>query len=97
MTDFNKVFNHFVKVIVCAINGIDVFRIFDAMNDMRNIERAVKAVLNTDAHAQGTISYTTSPVHTTDKWVEQAKQVYYHPQEVEQRHLMVLKAVTVLE
>ena len=57
----------------CAINGIDVFRIFDAMNDMRNIERAVKAVLNTDAHAQGTISYTTSPVHTTDKWVEQAK------------------------
>lgn len=54
----------------CAINGIDVFRIFDAMNDMRNIERAVKAVLNTDAHAQGTISYTTSPVHTIAKWVE---------------------------
>lgn len=59
----------------CAVNGIDVFRIFDAMNDMRNIERAVKAVLNTDAHAQGTISYTTSPVHTTDKWVEQAKKI----------------------
>ncbi len=59
----------------CAVNGIDVFRIFDAMNDMRNIERAVKAVLNTDAHAQGTISYTTSPVHTTDKWVEQAKRI----------------------
>lgn len=59
----------------CAINGIDVFRIFDAMNDMRNIEQAVKAVLNTDAHAQGTISYTTSPVHTTDKWVEQAKRI----------------------
>jgi oxaloacetate decarboxylase alpha subunit len=57
----------------CAINGIDVFRIFDAMNDMRNIERAVKAVLNTDAHAQGTISYTTSPVHTVAKWVEQGK------------------------
>lgn len=57
----------------CAVNGIDVFRIFDAMNDMRNIERAVKAVLNTDAHAQGTISYTTSPVHTTAKWVEQGK------------------------
>ncbi len=54
----------------CVINGIDVFRIFDAMNDMRNIERAVKAVLNTDAHAQGTISYTTSPVHTIAKWVE---------------------------
>lgn len=57
----------------CAINGIDVFRIFDAMNDMRNIEHAVKAVLNTDAHAQGTISYTISPVHTTAKWVEQGK------------------------
>ena len=59
----------------CAINGIDVFRIFDAMNDMRNIERAVKAVLNTDAHAQGTISYTTSPFHTIPKWVEQGKQI----------------------
>jgi oxaloacetate decarboxylase alpha subunit len=59
----------------CVINGIDVFRIFDAMNDMRNIEQAVKAVLTTDAHAQGTISYTTSPVHTIDKWVEQGKQI----------------------
>lgn len=57
----------------CVVNGIDVFRIFDAMNDMRNIERAVKAVLNTDAHAQGTISYTTSPVHTIDKWIEQGR------------------------
>ncbi|MGZ8226273.1 MAG: sodium-extruding oxaloacetate decarboxylase subunit alpha [Methylococcaceae bacterium] len=59
----------------CAINGIDVFRIFDAMNDMRNIERAVKAVLVTDAHAQGTISYTTSPVHTIDMWVNLGKQI----------------------
>jgi oxaloacetate decarboxylase alpha subunit len=59
----------------CAVNGIDVFRIFDAMNDMRNIERAVKAVLNTDAHAQGTISYTTSPVHTIDLWVDLGKQI----------------------
>jgi len=59
----------------CAINGIDVFRIFDAMNDMRNIDRAVKAVLNTDAHAQGTISYTTSPVHTMDMWVDLGKQI----------------------
>ncbi len=57
----------------CVVNGIDVFRIFDAMNDMRNIERAVKAVLNTDAHAQGTISYTTSPVHTIAKWIEQGR------------------------
>lgn len=59
----------------CAINGIDVFRVFDAMNDMRNIERAIKAVLNTDAHAQGTISYTTSPVHSIDKWVEQGRMI----------------------
>ncbi len=59
----------------CAINGIDVFRIFDAMNDMRNIEHAVKAVLRTDAHAQGTISYTTSPVHTMDMWVDLGKQI----------------------
>jgi len=59
----------------CVVNGMDVFRIFDAMNDMRNIEQAVKAVLNTDAHAQGTISYTTSPVHTIDKWVEQGRKI----------------------
>lgn len=59
----------------CAVNGIDVFRIFDAMNDMRNIEHAVKAVLNTNAHAQGTISYTTSPVHTLDVWVDLGKQI----------------------
>ncbi len=59
----------------CVVNGIDVFRIFDAMNDMRNIEHAIKAVLNTDAHAQGAISYTISPVHTTAKWIEQGKQI----------------------
>ncbi|MEQ1528834.1 MAG: pyruvate carboxylase subunit B, partial [Methylococcales bacterium] len=59
----------------CAVNGIDVFRIFDAMNDMRNIQHAVKAVLHTDAHAQGTISYTTSPVHTIDLWVDLGKQI----------------------
>lgn len=59
----------------CAVNGIDVFRIFDAMNDMRNIEHAVKAVLNTNAHAQGTISYTTSAVHTMDAWVNLGKQI----------------------
>ncbi len=59
----------------CVVNGIDVFRIFDAMNDMRNIERAVKAVLNTDAHAQGTISYTISPVHTIEKWLEQGRTI----------------------
>jgi oxaloacetate decarboxylase alpha subunit len=56
-----------------AKNGVDVFRIFDAMNDPRNLETAIKAVKATGKHAQGTISFTTSPVHTTDMWVEYAK------------------------
>ncbi|MGB4497614.1 MAG: sodium-extruding oxaloacetate decarboxylase subunit alpha [Methylococcaceae bacterium] len=59
----------------CAANGIDVFRIFDAMNDMRNIEHAVKAVKNTGKHAQGTLSYTTSPVHTMKTWVDLGKTI----------------------
>jgi len=59
----------------CAVNGVDVFRVFDAMNDMRNIELALKAVKKQGKHAQGTISYTTSPVHTIDTWVEQGKRI----------------------
>ena len=59
----------------CAINGIDIFRIFDAMNDMRNIRRAVTAVLETGKHAQGTLSYTVSPVHNIDLWVSLGKQI----------------------
>jgi oxaloacetate decarboxylase alpha subunit len=56
-------------------NGIDVFRIFDAMNDVRNLQQAVKATLKTDAHAQGTMSYTVSPVHNIDYWVDMAKRL----------------------
>ena len=56
-----------------AENGVDVFRVFDAMNDMRNIERAIAAVIKQGKHAQGTIAYTVSPVHTLDMWVEQGK------------------------
>ncbi|GGO84767.1 oxaloacetate decarboxylase [Marinobacterium nitratireducens] len=56
-----------------ATNGVDVFRIFDAMNDPRNLQAAIKAVKETGKHAQGTISYTTSPVHTIDNWVDYAK------------------------
>ena len=56
-----------------AENGVDVFRVFDAMNDMRNIERAIAAVVKQGKHAQGTIAYTVSPVHTLDMWVEQGK------------------------
>ncbi|MDO8597742.1 MAG: oxaloacetate decarboxylase subunit alpha, partial [Sulfuricaulis sp.] len=55
--------------------GVDVFRIFDAMNDMRNIAVSVKAVLKAGKHAQGAICYTTSPVHTTEHFVEMAREM----------------------
>ncbi|MGB2375071.1 MAG: sodium-extruding oxaloacetate decarboxylase subunit alpha [Porticoccaceae bacterium] len=58
-----------------AINGIDVFRVFDAMNDMRNLETALRTVKQVGKHAQGTISYTVSPVHTIDLWVDLARQL----------------------
>ena len=58
-----------------AVNGIDVFRVFDAMNDMRNLETALRAVKQVGKHAQGTISYTLSPVHTVDLWVDLARQL----------------------
>ncbi|KAB0463881.1 MULTISPECIES: sodium-extruding oxaloacetate decarboxylase subunit alpha [Vibrio] len=56
-------------------NGMDVFRIFDAMNDVRNFEKAVKATIDVGGHAQGTLSYTTSPVHNSDTWVDLAKRL----------------------
>ena len=59
----------------CAVNGVDVFRIFDALNDMRNLETAVEATLKVGKHAQGTISYTVSPVHTIDLWVDQGRRI----------------------
>ena len=58
-----------------AVNGVDVFRIFDAMNDTRNLQTAIEATLAVDKHAQGTISYTVSPVHTIELWVDLAKQI----------------------
>lgn len=58
-----------------AVNGVDVFRVFDAMNDPRNLETALRAVRQQGKHAQGTISYTTSPVHTLEMWVDLAKQI----------------------
>ena len=58
-----------------AVNGVDVFRVFDAMNDPRNLETALKAVKKQGKHAQGTLSYTTSPVHTLDSWVDLAKKI----------------------
>ncbi len=56
-------------------NGMDVFRIFDAMNDVRNFQKAVKATIDVGGHAQGTLSYTTSPVHNTETWVDLAKRL----------------------
>jgi len=58
-----------------AKNGMDVFRIFDAMNDVRNLETAIKATIAVGKHAQGTISYTESPVHTLEGWVAMGKQL----------------------
>lgn len=74
-------YRHYADDVVCkfveraAKNGVDVFRVFDAMNDMRNISTALKAVKDVGKHAQGTISYTLSPVHTMDIWVEQGKRI----------------------
>ncbi|HZJ91496.1 MAG TPA: sodium-extruding oxaloacetate decarboxylase subunit alpha [Thiopseudomonas sp.] len=58
-----------------AFNGVDVFRVFDAMNDPRNLDRALKAVKANGKHAQGTISYTTSPVHNMQMWVDLGKKI----------------------
>ncbi|NVJ62544.1 MAG: sodium-extruding oxaloacetate decarboxylase subunit alpha [Gammaproteobacteria bacterium] len=59
----------------CAANGMDVFRVFDAMNDTRNLETAIKAVIENEKHAQGTMSYTVSPVHTIQSWLDMAKRL----------------------
>lgn len=58
-----------------AVNGVDVFRVFDAMNDPRNMKTALKAVKAVGKHAQGTLSYTISPVHNLDSWLDLAKQL----------------------
>jgi pyruvate carboxylase subunit B len=74
-------YRHYADDVVAAFveksaeNGIDVFRVFDALNDLRNIETAMKAVKRSGKHAQGTICFTTSPVHTADLFVEQARQL----------------------
>ncbi|MFT6102975.1 MAG: oxaloacetate decarboxylase alpha subunit, partial [Candidatus Endobugula sp.] len=58
-----------------VVNGVDVFRVFDAMNDPRNMTTAMQAVKNQGGHAQGTISYTTSPVHNLTGWLDLAKKI----------------------
>ena len=74
-------YRHYADDVVCkfveraAVNGVDVFRVFDAMNDPRNLEMAIKAVCKVDKHAQGTLSYTVSPVHSLDTWLDLARQL----------------------
>jgi len=58
-----------------AVNGVDVFRVFDAMNDPRNFATAIKAVIDNGKHAQAAMSYTTSPVHTLELWLTLARQL----------------------
>jgi oxaloacetate decarboxylase alpha subunit len=55
-------------------NGVDIFRVFDALNDSRNLEASIKAIKKHNAHAQGTLAYTISPVHTIEKYVSDAKE-----------------------
>ncbi|MDX2503047.1 MAG: sodium-extruding oxaloacetate decarboxylase subunit alpha [Gammaproteobacteria bacterium] len=69
----DDVVKKFVKL--SAQNGIDVFRVFDAMNDIRNLKSSINAVKKNGKHAQGAISYTTSPVHNNTIFVKMAKQM----------------------
>ena len=59
----------------CAENGVGVLRIFDAMNDTRNLKTAIDQTVKAGQHAQGTISYTVSPVHTMELWIDMAKEI----------------------
>ncbi|MGQ0286579.1 sodium-extruding oxaloacetate decarboxylase subunit alpha [Pasteurellaceae bacterium 22721_9_1] len=59
----------------CVVNGMSVFRVFDAMNDPRNMKAALQAVRKHGGHAQGTLSYTTSPVHTLQTWLDTTEQL----------------------
>ncbi len=74
-------YRHYADDVVCkfveraAVNGVDIFRVFDAMNDPRNLATAIKAVCKVGKHAQGTISYTVSPVHDINTWLDLAREL----------------------
>ncbi|MDQ8036473.1 MAG: pyruvate carboxylase subunit B [Pedobacter sp.] len=74
-------YRHFADDVVdkfverAAFNGVDVFRVFDAMNDARNLDRPMRAVVANGKHAQGTLCYTTSPVHTLQTWIDLARRL----------------------
>ncbi|MBD3242193.1 MAG: pyruvate carboxylase subunit B [Chitinivibrionales bacterium] len=61
-------------VALACENGVDIFRVFDALNDVRNLASAIKAVKRHGGHAQGTLCYTISPVHTVEKFVQHARE-----------------------
>lgn len=63
-------------VTAAAKNGVSVFRIFDALNDTRNMQSSIASVIDNGCHLQGTISYTTSPVHTIAGFVDLAEELY---------------------
>ena len=67
----DDVVSEFVKKSIC--NGIDIIRIFDALNDIRNLETAIKTTIKEGGHAQCALSYTTSPVHNIEYYVKKAK------------------------
>ncbi len=69
----DDVVEYFVQKTIA--NGIDIIRIFDALNDVRNIETAIKACKKEGGHAQAAVSYTTSPVHNLEYFVKIAKQL----------------------
>ncbi|PWQ96494.1 sodium-extruding oxaloacetate decarboxylase subunit alpha [Leucothrix pacifica] len=69
----DDVVNKFVER--AAVNGVDIFRVFDAMNDTRNMETALKAVKKVDKHAQAAMSYTLSPVHNLQGWLDMARRL----------------------
>ncbi len=69
----DEIVSKFIEMSI--INGIDIFRIFDALNDLRNIKHSIDVVKKNGKHAQGTIAYTISPVHTLETWVDLAREI----------------------
>jgi len=70
----DDVVDHFIAA--SHKNGVDIFRVFDALNDIRNMKRSMDQIKKAGAHLQSTISYTTSPVHNTQTFIDMAKELY---------------------
>ena len=72
----DDVVDHFIDA--AHKNGVDIFRVFDALNDIRNMQRSMTRIKEAGAHLQGTICYTTSPVHNTNTFIEMARELAAH-------------------